>query len=47
MARVGDGVDLFHGVRRRMLAESTVNDDVIVPGLCWCQCATPVRDQNG
>jgi hypothetical protein len=46
MARVGDGVDLFDCVRRRMLTKSTVNDDVIVPGLCGCQCSTPVRDQK-
>ena len=35
MPRVGDGVDLFDRVRRRMLPESTANNDVIVSGLCW------------
>jgi hypothetical protein len=39
MPRVGDGIDLFDRVRRRMLAKSAANDDVIVAGLCWlCWC---------
>jgi hypothetical protein len=37
MPRLGDGIDLFDRVRRRMLAESAANDDVIVAGLGWCQ----------
>lgn len=37
MPGVGDGIDLFDRVCRRMLAKSTANDDVIVAGLCWCQ----------
>jgi len=41
MPGVGDGIDLFDRVCRRMLAKSTANDDVIVAGLCWCQWATP------
>jgi len=46
MPRVGNGVDLFDGVRRRMLAKSAPNDDVVVSGLCWCHSATPPRNRT-
>jgi hypothetical protein len=42
MPWVGDGVKLFHRVRRRVHAESAANDDVIVPGLCRRHRATSV-----